>query len=55
LRKEITWFDGKCTKLVDQRKYAKLYWLQDSNVMDGDNLNNVRHEISRYFRNKKKE
>jgi hypothetical protein len=32
-----------------------LQWLQDSSEINGDNLNNVRLEASRYFRNKKKE
>jgi hypothetical protein len=34
---------------------AKLQWLQDPSEINGDNLNNVRHEASRYFRNKKRE
>jgi hypothetical protein len=29
--------------------------LQDPSEINGDNLNNVRHEASRYFRNKKRE
>jgi hypothetical protein len=32
-----------------------LRWLQDPSVINGDNLNNVRREASRYFRNKKRE
>jgi hypothetical protein len=32
-----------------------LQWLQDPSQINGDNLNNVRREASRYFRNKKKE
>jgi hypothetical protein len=32
-----------------------LQWLQDPNEINGDNMNNVRHEASRYFRNKKRE
>jgi uncharacterized NAD(P)/FAD-binding protein YdhS len=36
-------------------KQAKLQWLQDSSEINGDNLNNVRHEASRYFRNRKGE
>jgi hypothetical protein len=32
-----------------------LQWLQDPSEINGDNLNNVRCEVSRYFRNKKKE
>jgi hypothetical protein len=31
-----------------------MQWLQDPSEIKGDNLNNVRHEASRYFRNKKK-
>jgi hypothetical protein len=38
-----------------QRKQAKLQWLQDPSEINEDNLNNVRHEASRYFRNKKRE
>jgi hypothetical protein len=32
-----------------------LQWLQDPSEINGDNLNNVRCEGSRYFRNKKRE
>jgi hypothetical protein len=32
-----------------------LQWLQDPSETNGDNLKIVRHEASRYFRNKKKE
>jgi hypothetical protein len=32
-----------------------LQWLQDPSEINGDNLNNVIGEASRYFRNKKKE
>jgi hypothetical protein len=32
-----------------------LQWLQDPSKINGDNLNNVRHEASRYFRHKKQE
>jgi hypothetical protein len=31
-----------------------LQWLQDLSVINGDNLNNVKREASRYFRNKKR-
>jgi hypothetical protein len=31
-----------------------MQWLQNPNPSDVDNLNNVRHEASRQFRNKKK-
>jgi uncharacterized protein YaaR (DUF327 family) len=55
LRKHKPWFDEGCSKLSDQRKQAKLQWLQDPNEVNGDNLNNVRCEVSRHFRNKKRE
>jgi len=32
-----------------------MQWLQDPNQSIVDNLNNVRHEASRHFRNKTKE
>jgi hypothetical protein len=47
-------FDKGCSKLLDQRKQAKLQWLQNPSEIE-DNLNNVRHEASRHFRNKKRE
>jgi hypothetical protein len=35
-------FDEGCSKLLDQRKQAKLQWLQDPSEINGDNLNNIR-------------
>jgi hypothetical protein len=32
-----------------------LQWLQDPSEINGDNLNNIRREASRHFRNKKRE
>jgi hypothetical protein len=55
LKKYKPWFDKGCFKLLDERKQAKLQWLQDRSEINADNLNNVRNEASRYFRNKKKE
>jgi uncharacterized protein YaaR (DUF327 family) len=54
-KKHKPWFDEGCSKLLDQRKQAKLQWLQDPREINGDNLNNVRCEASRHFRNKKRE
>jgi hypothetical protein len=48
------WFVDKCSKLIGQRKQAKLQWLQNLNQINGDNLRNLRRETSRTFRNKKK-
>jgi hypothetical protein len=55
LKKHKLWFNEGCSKLLDQKKQAKLQWLQDPSEVNGDNLNSVRHEASRYFRNKKRE
>ena len=38
---------------LDEMKQAKLQWVQDPSQRNVD-LNNVRREDSRYFRNKKK-
>jgi hypothetical protein len=55
LKKHKPWFHEACTKLVDDRKQAKLQWLQDPSKINGDSLRIVRREASRYFRNKKRE
>jgi hypothetical protein len=55
LKKLKPWFDERCSKLLDQRKQAKLQLLQDPREIKWDNLNNVRHEASRHFRNKERE
>jgi len=39
---------------LDQRKLAKIQWVQDPSQRNVDNLNNVRREVSKHFRNKKK-
>jgi hypothetical protein len=49
------WFNEECSRLVDQRKQAKLQWLQDPSEVNEDNLSDVRREASRHFRNKKRE
>jgi hypothetical protein len=36
------WFGDECSKLVDGRKQAKLRLLQDPNLMNEENLSNVR-------------
>jgi hypothetical protein len=55
LKKHKPWFDEGCSKWIDQRKQAKSLWLQEPNEINGDNLNNVRREASRHFRDKKSE
>jgi len=48
-------FDDECLHFLDQRKQAKMQWVQDPRQSIVDNLNNIRHEASRHCRNKKKE
>jgi hypothetical protein len=36
------WFDEECSKLVDQRKQAKLQWLLAPSKVSQDNLRNLR-------------
>jgi hypothetical protein len=45
----------KCSKLSEQTKETKLQWLQNPSQIKGDDLNNVRGEISWTFRNKRRE
>jgi hypothetical protein len=48
-------FDNDCSKLINQWKQAKLQWLHNPSQINGDNLQTLRHETSRTFRNKKRE
>jgi hypothetical protein len=34
-KKHKTWFDKGCSKLLDQRKQAKLQWLRDPREING--------------------
>jgi hypothetical protein len=42
-------------RFLDQRIEVKMQWLQDTSRINVDNLNYVRREVSRHFRNKAKE
>jgi hypothetical protein len=48
-------FDEECSKLLDQRKWGKLQWLQNPSQTSEDNLNNVRCKTSRTFMNERRE
>jgi hypothetical protein len=54
LKKHKPWFDEGYSELLDQRKEAQLQWLQYPSEIYGDNLNHVKREGSRHFRNKKR-
>jgi hypothetical protein len=45
-------FEEKCSKFFDEKKQAKLEWLQNPNEVNGDNLSNVRREASQHFTEK---
>jgi len=53
LKHHKPWFDEKCLGFLDQRKQAKIQWVQDPNQRNVDSINNVRRETRRHFRNKK--
>jgi hypothetical protein len=55
LRKYNPWLEKGCSELLHQKKPTKFQWLQEPSEINGENLNNVRCEFSRHFRNKKKE
>jgi hypothetical protein len=54
LKQHKPWFDEKYLGLLDQRKQAKMQWVQDPSQSFVDNLNNVRREASRHFRKKRR-
>jgi hypothetical protein len=53
MKKHKLWFSEGYSKLLFQRKQAKLQCSQDPSEINRDNMNNVRREASRHFRNKK--
>jgi hypothetical protein len=54
MKQHKPWFDEECLGILDQRKPAKMQWIQDPSQRNVDNLNNIRRDASRHFRNKKK-
>ena len=46
-------FAEECLVFLYQRKQTKMQWVQDPSQNNVHNLNNVRHEASRHFMNKK--
>ena len=53
LKQNKPWFDEECFGFLDQRKQAKMQWIEDPNQSNIDNLNNVKHEVNRHFRKQK--
>jgi hypothetical protein len=57
LMKQKPWFDELSSVLLDQRKQAKMQWLEDPSEIIGDYLNNtpISPEVGRHFRDKNTE
>jgi hypothetical protein len=55
LKKHRSWFDEGCPELLNQRKEAKLQWLQYQNKINGNDVNYTNNETSENFGNEKKE
>jgi hypothetical protein len=51
LKQHKPWFGEECLCFLDQRQQAKMQWIQDPSQSNVHNLNNVRHDASRHFRN----
>ena len=54
LKQNKPWFDEECLGFLDQMKWAKMQWIRVQSQSNVDILNNVRCEVSRHFRNRKK-
>ena len=54
MKQHKPWFDEECLQFLDQRKQAKLQWLNDPNQSNADNLNSVECESIRHFRKEDK-
>jgi hypothetical protein len=49
------WFDEECVGFLDQRKKAKIHWIQNPSQSNVVYVNNVKLEANRHVRNKKRE
>ena len=55
LKQHKPWFDEEYLGFLDQRERAKMQWVQYPSHSNVDKLNNVRREVSRHFRNKRRQ
>jgi len=53
LKRHEAWFDEECLGFLDQRKQAKMKWVQNTSQSNANNINTVRCEARVHFRNKK--
>jgi len=54
LKQNKPWIEEERLGFLDQRKRATMQWIKDPSQSNVNNLNNVRREVSRHFRNIKK-
>jgi len=54
LKQNKPWIDEEYLGFLYQRKQAKMQWIHDPSQSNVDNLNDVRRDASRHFRNIKK-
>ena len=54
MKQNKPWFDDECLCFLDQRKRAKMQWIQDPSQSNVDTPNNVRREVSRHFRKERR-
>jgi hypothetical protein len=55
LKQHKSLFDEVCSCFLYQRKQTKMQWSHHLNQSNEGNQNNVRHEASRHFRNKRED
>jgi signal transduction protein with GAF and PtsI domain len=55
LKKQTPWLHEWYSELLYRRKQKTLQWAQDPGKINEDNLNNIRREASKHFRNNKSE
>jgi hypothetical protein len=53
LKRHKLWFDKRCSKLLDRKKQATFKGYKIQAKLNRDNMNNIRSEANRNFRNKK--
>jgi hypothetical protein len=52
LRQHKPLFDKECSRTIRSKEASKMSMVTGSTQVNGDNLNNVRHEASKHVRNK---
>ena len=54
LKQHKLWFDEECLGFLDQRRQAKMQWVQDPSQSNVDDVNKETREARRHLRNKQK-